>query len=37
MICKRLPLRFTVPAFLSKLLYSELKSDHENNSKNTFV
>ena len=26
MFCKRLSLRFTVPALLSKLLYSELKS-----------
>ena len=26
MFCKRLPLRFAVPAFLSKLLCSELKS-----------
>ena len=26
MFCKRLSLRFAVPAFLSKLLYSELKS-----------
>ena len=26
MFCKRLSLRFVVPAFLSKLLYSELKS-----------